>query len=132
MRITVACPEALIPDGRALAMVLGYGPADADTYREAAWTDAAGNRYAVASSLVYGEFIDKATSALERPEWDVEPYQVNMAAAGRAQAQLRFVPDPLAEGAPVSADPEKIVALLLDDPEQALVLLGVNLISASG
>lgn len=126
MRITIACPEALIPDGQNLAMVLGYGPADADTYREASWQDAEGNRYAVASTLVFGSFVGKATTALERPEWDVEPYQVNMAAASRAQAQLVFVPDPYTEGAVTAARPDKIVALLLDDPQAAIALLGVN------
>ena len=130
MRITIACPEALIPDGQDLAMVLGYGPADAGTYREANWQDADGNRYAVASSLIFGVFIDKATSTLERPEWDVEPYQVNMAGANRAQDALLFVPDPYAEGAVTAARPDKIVALLLDDPQAAIVLLGVSPIPA--
>jgi len=65
-------------------MILGYGTADADTYRTADWQDAEGNRYACASTLVFGEFVGKATSPLERPEWDEEPYRVNMAGAARA------------------------------------------------
>ena len=125
-RITIACPEGMILDARELAAVLGYGPADADTYREANWQDADGNRYAVASSLIFGQFVGKATTALERPEWDVEPYQVNMAGANRAQSQLLFVPDPYAEDAITAARPDKIVALLLDDPQAAIVLLGVS------
>ena len=49
MRVTAACPEDLISDARHLAMVLGFGPEDADTYGEASWQDAAGNLYACAS-----------------------------------------------------------------------------------
>lgn len=126
MRITIACPEALIPDGQNLAMVLGYGPADANTYREANWQDADGNRYAVASSLIFGKFIDNATTELQHPAWDVEPFVIDMEAARRAQAKLVFVADPLAEGAITAARPDKIVALLLDDPQAAIGLLGVS------
>ena len=39
MRITIACPEALRDDANQLAMVLGYGPDDAETYGELNWQD---------------------------------------------------------------------------------------------
>ncbi|TKA96897.1 hypothetical protein FAZ78_08990 [Cereibacter changlensis] len=126
MRITIACPEALIADARHLAMVLGYGPADAETYREANWRDAAGNLYAVASTLVFDGFVGKATTALERPDWDEEPYAVNMAAARRSQAALVFIADPHAEGVVTAARPDKLTAIPLDDPQAALALLGVS------
>ena len=40
MRLTIACPHALRDDANNLAMVLGYGPADAETYGELNWRDA--------------------------------------------------------------------------------------------
>ena len=127
MRITLACPEAHIPDARHLAMILGYGPQDADTFTTAAYQDADGNLYACASTLVFGTFVQKATSPLERPEWDMEPYQVNMAGAARAQARVRLVgPSVSTDGA--RADPEAIVAIVGDDAMAALALMGLTTI----
>ena len=40
MRLTIACPEALRDDANQLAMVLGYGPSDAETYVALNWQDA--------------------------------------------------------------------------------------------
>ena len=42
MRLTIACPEALRDDANQLAMVLGYGPSDAETYVALNWQDAGG------------------------------------------------------------------------------------------
>lgn len=89
-RITIACPAAHTEDGNQLAMALGYGPADGLTYSNVGYQDALGNLYACASLPVGDSFVSTATSPLERPEWDVEPYQVNMAGATRAQALVVF------------------------------------------
>ena len=43
IRITVACPEALIADANHLAMVLAQGPEDGETYGQPGWQDAEGN-----------------------------------------------------------------------------------------
>jgi len=43
MRITIPCPEALRDDANNLAMVLGYGPSDAETYVALNWQDVDGN-----------------------------------------------------------------------------------------
>ena len=40
MRLTIACPEALRDDANQLAMVLVYGPSDAETYVALNWQDA--------------------------------------------------------------------------------------------
>ena len=37
MRLTIACPATLRSDANNLAMVLGYGPSDAETYGELNW-----------------------------------------------------------------------------------------------
>ena len=44
MRLTIACPNALRDDANQLAIVLGYGPADAETYGELNWQDAGGQQ----------------------------------------------------------------------------------------
>jgi len=112
IRVTIACPEALIGDANQLALCLGYGPADALTYGAAAWKDGSGNLYAVASALVSETFTASATSALVRPAWDV-----NLTGAKRAQAAIRI------GGA---ADPARLVAVFGDDPQAALAELGVS------
>ena len=42
MRLTIACPATLCSDANNLAMVLGYGPSDAETYVALNWQDAGG------------------------------------------------------------------------------------------
>lgn len=111
IRVTIACPEALIGDANQLALCLGYGPADALTYGDAAWQDGAGNLYAVASALVSETFAATAGSALAEPAWGAD-----MAAAARAQGAIQI------GGA---ADPAHLVAVFGDDPQAALAVLGL-------
>ena len=64
MRVTIACPEALIGDANQLALCLGLGSEDAQTYGAAIWQDVAGNRYALASAVVGHRFVAVAAAAL--------------------------------------------------------------------
>ena len=67
MRLTIACPDALRDDANQLAMVLGYGPSDAETYGELNWQDAGGNLYACASLTVSDTFTTAAQSGYSSP-----------------------------------------------------------------
>ena len=108
MRLTIACPDALRDDANQLAMVLGYGPADAETYGGLNWQDAGGNLYACASLPVSDTFTTAAQSGLQRPAWDTDNH-VNMAGANRAQAAL------VVSLTPVAAMPDKLTACAGDD-----------------
>jgi len=119
MRITIACPAALRSDANNLAMVLGYGPSDAETYVALNWQDAAGNLYACASLIVSDTFTTTAQTALQRPEWDIDN-TVNMAAANRAQAALVF------SLTPVTAMPDKLTACAGDDALATLAAMGLT------
>ena len=119
MRLTIACPEALRDDANQLAMVLGYGPSDAETYGELNWQDAGGNLYACASLPVSDTFTTTAQSPLQRPAWDTDSH-VNMAGAGRAQAALVF------SLTPVTAMPDKLTACVGDDPLAVLAAMGLT------
>ena len=119
MRITAACPEAMIDDANNLAMVLGQGPADALTYGALKWQDADGNLYAAASFVVKPQWVGGAQSALQRPEWDAEPYKVNMAGARRAQAALAFSLEP------VLATPSALTAIGGMNGLEALAAMGL-------
>lgn len=119
MRVTVACPEALISDANNLAQVLAFGPADAMTYRGLNWWDAAGNLYAAASFEALDEWIIGAQSPLARPEWDTDQ-RISMAAAQRAQAALVFAQEA------TQAMPDKLTALAGPDGPTALAMMGLS------
>ena len=119
MRITIACPDALRDDVNNLAMVLGYGPSDAETYGELNWQDEDGNLYACASLIVSDTFTTAAQSGLQRPAWDTDNH-VNMAGANRAQAALVF------SLTPVDAMPDKLTACVGDDAMAVLAAMGLT------
>jgi len=119
MRITIACPDALRDDVNNLAMVLGYGPYDAETYGSLNWEDAAGNLYACASLIVSDTFVSTAQSTLSRPAWDVDNI-IDMDAARRAQAALVF------SLTPVTAMPDKLTACAGDDALATLAAMGLT------
>ena len=118
MRLTIACPDALRADGNHFAMVLGYGPADAETYVALNWQDADGNLYACASLIVSDTFVSKAQSTLSRPAWDVDNI-IDMDAARRAQAAVVF------SLTPVAAMPDKLTACAGDDALATLAAMGL-------
>ena len=119
MRLTIACPATLRSDANQLAMVLGYGPADAETYGTPNWQDAERNLYACASLTVSDTFTTTAQSGLQRPSWDIDN-TVNMDAARRAQAALVF------SLTPVTAMPDKLTACAGDDALAVLAAMGLT------
>jgi len=119
MRITIACPDALRDDVNNLAMVLGYGPYDAETYGSLNWQDAGGNLYACASLIVSDTFTTAAQSGLQRPSWDTDSH-VNMDAARRAQAALVFSLEA------VEVAPDKLTACVGDDALATLAAMGLT------
>ena len=119
MRITVACPEALISDANNLAMVLAFSEADALTYRGLNWQDAQGNLYAAASFEARDEWIIGAQSPLVRPAWDTDQ-AISMAAAQRAQAALVFAQEA------TTAMPDKLTAIAGPDGPAALAMMGLS------
>ena len=125
MRLTIACPNALRDDANQLAMVLGYGPADAETYGELNWRDAGGNLYACASLTVSDAFTTAAQSGLQRPSWDVDNI-IDMDAARRAQAAMVF------SLTPVTAMPDKLTACAGDDTLAVLAAMGLTQVEVYG
>lgn len=126
MRVTICVPEAMRHDANDLAMVLGSSAADAGTFGAAAWVDAEGNGYCVASTLARATFSAAAGTALQRPDWDAredgEAYVISMAAARRAQAALVIYD----ADAPRTAAPDIILAVIADDPVQAVSVAGLT------
>ena len=86
-RATIAAPEALIADANQLALRLGESSADDKTFSTATWQDAAGNLYAVASTVAKPIFAEMAGQPLQAP--DHAP-NMDVSAASRAQAVLQI------------------------------------------
>jgi hypothetical protein len=129
MRLTAACPEALRDDANQLAMVLAFGPPDANTYGALNWQDSEGNLYAAASFIAQPEWIAGATQPLQRPDWDTEEL-IDMDAAERAQAALVVWlggDDPVPQAAP-----DKLTCVAGDDGLAALAAMGLTLIEQEG
>lgn len=132
MRITAACPEAMISDANQLAMVLAFGSDDGRTYGPAAWQDASGSLYSAASWVASPQWVEAAQQPLTRPEWDTEPYRVNMVGAKRAQAALVFWSPDSEEPAP-KANLSQLVAIGGIEGIEALQDMGLTLVeNASG
>jgi hypothetical protein len=123
--LTIAVPAAHIDDANALAQVLGYGPADALTYGDPSWVDAAGNLYSAACLPVADSFFTAALTTLERPEWDdqADGYQVNMAGAERVQALINLWDGP-------GDDPENPVPIPTASPDQVTAVAGLDGVDA--
>jgi hypothetical protein len=113
MRVTIACPIALIPDANQLALCLGLGQGDGMTYGAPIWQDARGNLYAVASAIVPAGFAQAASATLAAPAWGAD-----LEAAARAQSAIAI-------GLP--AAPGRLAASLANDPPEALAALGLAL-----
>lgn len=112
MRITIACPEALVPDANQFARALGQSAADGETFGPADWCDAAGNAYALASGVFSDGFPAAAQAPLVAPPWGAD-----LTAAARAQAALAI-------GA--AAAPDRLAAVISEDIPAALAVLGVT------
>jgi len=124
MRITVSCPQALIPQGNQLAMCLAFSEADSKTYGLPNWQDTDGNLYAAASFLARQEWITAAQSSLVRPAWDTEEI-IDITAAAEAQAAMQFwLPD--APGFPPAASTSHLIAVGGMEGIAALAAMGLT------
>ena len=119
MRITIACPEALISDANQLAMVLGLTVSDINTYGIPTYKDEDLSLYSAASFLASQVWIDKAKSPLVRPRWD-EDNIIDMTAAKRAQQVL------IISEITVQAHPDKITACIGGDGLTAIASMGLS------
>ena len=68
MRLTIACPATIRSDANNLAMILGYGPDDAETYVALNWQDAGGNLYASAGVIHLTSAAAEGSAEKHQPE----------------------------------------------------------------
>lgn len=117
IRVTIAAPVALIAAANQLARCIGYAEADRNTFTAATHEDAYGAMYCVASGQVQPEFITDAVQPLSAPPWGAD-----MDLARDAQAAIKL----WSEDDPVVATPTTIAAIVSEDVDGALALLGLS------
>lgn len=104
LRAMILCPEAMMSDANALALVVGERAGDAATFRAADWVGRNGDRYAVAGTLARAAFAAVPSQVLKAPDHAPD---ADLAAARRAQAALE-----VDDGTRVPA-PDVLLALVL-------------------
>jgi len=122
LRISLAVPEAHIPDANQLALCTGPSPDDDKTFKASRYKDASGTLYSLASTVVVPSYIDVTTSELVAPAHSPD---VDLEAAKRAQALL-VIEDRTNGGDPVTVSPDHIAVIidhrLADVPEHIAAL----------
>ena len=121
-RITIAVPEQSTEAMNELALVLGSGPGDAETYIHATWTDGA-NLYAVCCDVVADDYIDRLTGTLVAP---AHAPDADMALAGIAR-------DAIVIGG--TASPLHIAVIVWPhdaDPMEQVTALGLTAVAQNG
>lgn len=122
--VTVACPEAMIDNGNHLAMVIGFGPTDAQTYDKLNRQDADGNLYSAVSFDAIAEWLAAAQTTLTRPSWDAETQIIDMDKANAAQAAMviwQYTDDET----PPQADPDQITVIIGPKARAAIAMMGL-------
>jgi len=109
LRITLACPDAHIAEANQLALCLGESAADDRTFTAANYQDAAGNLYAVCSTVAKPVFVELAAQPLQAP---AHAPDADLDAASRAQALVSINDRP--------AGPDRIAVILGDRLESAM------------
>lgn len=120
-RLTVAVPESMIVPANHLAVAIGESSGDFETFEIADWVDSQGNRYAVSSLQCTATLFAYAGGMLQRR--DFAPQEWSSELASQAQAVIELW---IGEGPIPTAEPNKIVGIVMDDPMMALQLLGVS------
>ena len=124
IRITIACPAAHVAAANQLARCIGADKADEATFGASVWQDRNGSRHAVASMQVDTTFLETVLAQLREPRWGAD-----LAAAGAAQARIvLFDPDGMDPETPrpdMAARPDRITAIIHDDPLITMAWLGL-------
>jgi len=127
-QITMIVPDAHRADATALVIAMGASAADwQDAFANLTQQDADGGRYALACWDARDGWLADVADAPERPDWDVEPYEVNLAAAARAQA-LVVLHEPVdgdGEPVPVPQASASVILILLGNPEAMVAAAGL-------
>lgn len=120
-RLTCAVPEALIEAANHLAVAIGESAGDFESFQIADWVDSEGNKYAVSSMQCTQTLFQYAGGMLTKRDFAPDEWSFELASFAQSKILLW-----MGEGPIPTADPAKIVGIVMDDPRQALDLLGLT------
>ena len=120
-RLTCAVPEALIEAANHLAVAIGESAGDFESFQQADWVDSEGNKYAVSSMQCTATLFQYAGGMLQRRDFAPDEWSFELASFAQSKIALW-----MGEGPIPTADPAKIVGIVMDDPMGALQSLGVT------
>jgi hypothetical protein len=115
-RLTLAVPEALMPEANQLALIAGESLDDVNTFTKADWVDDAGNLYTVCSTISKPIVLVMLRKAMPEDASRSEAY--NMAARALSRVVV------MKEG--VTASPNNINLAIDVEPLQALKDMGLH------
>ncbi|SPF78775.1 hypothetical protein ALP8811_02707 [Aliiroseovarius pelagivivens] len=119
LRITIACPEAMMADANQFALCVGSSAADVQTFKRAGWENQTGARFALASLLAGDDFPVAASSVLQTP---AHAPMADIDAAARAQSKLAIW-SPLMSDTPPVLNQDTLLAIVGVEPGSAIPLL---------
>jgi len=108
-----------------LAVAIGEGSGDFQTFQQADWVDAEGNKYSVASMQATATLFAYAGTMLQHR--DFAPAEWSFELASFAQSKINLW---MGEGDIPTADPEHIVGVVMDDAMLALASMGLTRLEA--
>ncbi|XZE20846.1 hypothetical protein SH449x_000736 [Pirellulaceae bacterium SH449] len=120
-RLTIAVPEALMTAANHLAVAIGESAGDFESFTQADWIDANGNKYSVASTQATATLFAYAGSQLQRRDFAPEEWSFELASFAQSKIQLW-----MGEGDIPTANPEQIVGIVMDDAMMALQAMGLT------
>ena len=119
-RLTCAVPEALIEAANHLAVAIGESAGDFESFQIADWVDSQGNKYAVSSMQCTATLFQYAGGMLQKRDFAPDEWSFELASFAQSKIELW-----MGDGEIPTADPDKIVGIVMDDPMGALAALGV-------
>jgi hypothetical protein len=119
-RLTVSVPEALIEAANHLAVAIGESAGDFESFQQADWVDAGGNKYAVSSMQCTATLFAYAGGMLTKRDFAPDEWSFELASFAQSKIELWR-----GEGPIPTADPAKIVGIVMDDPLQVVNMLGL-------
>jgi|SRR5690554_180779 len=128
LRTTIATPAAHMPDANQIALVLGESIHDDKTFTAANYQDAAGNLYAVCSTVAKPIFAAKAGQPLQAPSFAPD---ADLEAATRAQSLLVIEDRTSDSPVPVQAGPDHIAVILdtrFGEAQEHIASMGLTLV----
>jgi hypothetical protein len=120
--MTIAVPQSLIPQANQLALIAGESPDDVNTFTNANWQDADGNRYAVCSTVIKPIVLAMLGHPIEGGELQAEGADMSLAQQALDVAVM------YSDG--VKATPDSIVIAIDIDPLEAFAAMGLVMVES--